>query len=414
MSTQIRIRPLLLAVTLLTVLAAPFAVAQREQVIYNIASVENLGATKPISDAAGNIYGAIYSLQTIYEISPPTDGSTAWTYTALAQAPGYPTSLAIDENGNLFGTTSNGGGGTGCTEGCGTVFEISPPAQSGGDWTLATIYQFQHAAHNGNIPYPLGITVGPNGVLYGAAADGGTLGYGAIFRLQPPSKQGRAWTYNVLYQFRGGADGQVPTGYFGIDSNLNLYGTTQYGGTGTSCFQDCGTAFELSPSTSGEWTKTILFDFPDIGIPNPGLILDNSGNLYGSLYSSDGEVFELSPPAQSGQPWTETVVHLFSGKPDGQVPLGVAMGPGNILYGATFYGGVYNQGTVFQLKPPAESGGDWTESILYNFGKSSADGYNPDTNVLLMSGKIFGETFSGGTAECNSGSTCGVVYEVTP
>jgi hypothetical protein len=254
--------------------------------------------------------------------------------------------------------------------------------------------------------------MGPQGVLYGAGEGGGDAnGDGFIFQLTPPKQSGGAWVYKVLYEFQGNSDGRAPTGYFAFDQKRNLYGTTVQGGAYQACDIDCGTVFELSPPAEkgGAWTKTIVHSFGgsnDGTYPYPGVIIDKNGNLYGSTEDDNGMVFEISPPAQSGGPWTETMLHNFTSFPDGSGPLGLAWGPNGTLFGATWYGGS-GGGTVFQIEPPAQSGGAWTESILYNFAPNDApNGTQPSSNVIYKLGGIYGRTFSGGVG--------GVVYQVRP
>jgi uncharacterized repeat protein (TIGR03803 family) len=387
--------------------------AQSFQVIYDF---QPRHANVLISDNAGNLYGAEMGgdpANEVFQLSPGTGG--AWTYTTLGAAPGTVSSLAMDNVGNIFGTTITGGIVTTiCIEGCGTVFELS---KSGGSWQETTIAEFTQGPGNQVPPNPNGITIGKNGVLYGAAE----AGFGAIYKLVPPLQQGGAWKLVRLYQFQGGADGEYPNGPFAIDNQGNLYGTAQQGGiVNSSCyFHTCGTVFELSPpaSVGGPWTKTTLYEFSgpnvDGDAPVGGLSRDALGNLYGvtsyggpSPYVS-GTVFELS--ASSGM-WTETILHGFTGKPDGLEPFGLTATPDGSLYVVTFYGGAYNGGAIFQL---VNSGSGWTEKVIHSFSENNlAGGYSPDTGVIYTSGALFGETAYGGTnGGCGNG--CGVIYQIT-
>jgi hypothetical protein len=417
-----------LAALLASVFLACTAFAQSEKVIFDFSpqGFQNLSSNL-ISDAAGNFYGADGN-GGVFKVTPTSGGG--WASTQLSTIGGLPLSLAVDANGNIFGTTLNGGIVTNnCPAGCGMVFELSPPAQPGNPWTQAILYEFTHGPFStNNGPRPTGLTIGAHGVLYGAAEDGGNSeGDGLIFQLRPPGQSGGAWAYQVLYGFQGNTDGAYPTGYFLVDKSLNLYGTTKAGGT-TSCYQGCGTIFELSPPSApgAPWTKTILLNFGiniDGYLPNPGLIMDKKGNLYGTTYfgfsgSGQGTAFELSPPAQTGGAWTETVLHWFSSSPDGSGPLSLSFGSAGSLYGATWYGGSEGGGAVFELTPPAQSGGEWTETILHNFPFSpdgSNDGIQPNSNLIYRSGAFYGATLSGGPVllgQCNTG--CGVIYKVLP
>src|SRR5579885_486299 len=136
----------------------------------------------------------------------------------------------------------------------------------------------------------------------------------------------------VLYSFQGGAnDGAVPAGGVVFDTAGNLYGATQQGGNGTCPPAQCGSIFELSPPTQqgGKWTETVLYIFKGVSAgdgstPTGGLIIDSSGNLYGvtgyggagncvllGTLVGCGTVFQMSPPTQKGGAWTETVIYSF-------------------------------------------------------------------------------------------------------
>jgi len=141
---------------------------------------------------------------------------------------------------------------------------------------------------------------------------------------------------------------------------------------------------------------------------------DAAGNLYGTTYwggTGWGTVFEVSPPAQPGGAWTEMVLHIFcqveSNCTDGQEPqAGLMQDAAGNLYGTTTEGGAntsanhgYGGGTVFKLAPPAQSGGAWTETLLYSFCSASncADGVTPQVGLIQdAAGNLYGTTPSGG------------------
>lgn len=227
----------------------------------------------------------------------------------------------------------------------------------------------------------------------------------------------------VLYTFQGN-DGANPIGNLIFDSSGNLYGVTEYGGTGNChpqnvVFPGCGTVYKLNPNESGGWTYTTLYNFQggnDGEYPNAGLILDNAGNLYGTTLSggtgvpSDcgleqqcGTVFELSP---NGASWTETVLYSFQGgTADGAEPVGLIFDTNGNLYGVTSYGGTENDGTVYELIP--HSGGGWTDKILYSFD-GKADGSSPASGLTFdAAGNLYGSATGGG-------SCCGAIFELSP
>ncbi len=168
----------------------------------------------------------------------------------------------------------------------------------------------------------------------------------------------------VIYNFQGAPDGVSSYADLIMDAKGNLYGTTKYGGTGTCATADgpitCGTVFRLSPpsTTGGAWTETILYNFlgpsGDGEWPQAPLRLDKNGNLYGTTTAGGnatirasgnfnagcGTVFQLSPPAQGGGAWTKTTLYNFQDNGDGYIPVGrLAMDAKGNLYGVTVLDG---------------------------------------------------------------------------
>jgi uncharacterized repeat protein (TIGR03803 family) len=254
-----------------------------------------------------------------------------------------------------------------------------------------------------------GLILDAAGNLYGAAESGGRYGFGIVYKLSPGS--GGAWTETVLYSFRGGHDGASPHATLAWDSAGNLYGTTVSGGGSTACGGGCGVLFRLTPS-SGGWTEAVLHRFAggaDGLVPYPGVVIDTAGNVYGATTGGGaaglGTVYELTP--SSGGAWTHSVLHSFTGTPDGSTLYATPVldSAGN-LYGTTYKGGTYNKGTVFTITPAA--GGGWTERVLYSF-KGGSDGVNPMAPVTFdQNGDLYGTTEAGGTANC------GIAYRLTP
>ncbi|MGA3212722.1 MAG: choice-of-anchor tandem repeat GloVer-containing protein, partial [Terriglobales bacterium] len=245
---------------------------------------------------------------------------------------------------------------------------------------------------------------------HASVSDQTTLGCGVIFELTPST--GGAWTETVLYTFTGGADGSNPQAGLVFDSAGNLYGTTYDGGA-----FGFGTVFELSPATGGTWTLTTLYTFTDgddgaYSYATP--VFDTSGNLYGTASgggaSGAGVVFQLTPTSVA--PWTENVLYAFTGGSDGGQPeTNVIFDSKGNLYGTASSGGSSLDGVVFELTPASSA--PWTESVLYSFS-GGADGSVPYGNVSFdTSGNLYGTTYYGGNPDCNE-SGCGVVYELTP
>jgi uncharacterized repeat protein (TIGR03803 family) len=244
------------------------------------------------------------------------------------------------------------------------------------------------------------------GNLYGTTLGGGAGEEGCIFELSPSNN---GWEETVIYNFSGG-DGAGPASPLAFDRQGNLYGTTERGGT-----YDAGVAFELSPSSGGVWTETVLHNFGsgDDGTgPQSNLVFDSAGNLYGTTTGTGGTrrggtVFKLTPGVDG---WTETILYSFPASisgPDGDIPIGgvVMDGAGN-LYGNTEAGGATGYGAVYELAP-LQTGG-YQESLIYSF--NGYDGYEPSSGIVMdHSGKIYGTTTAGGyTNVCG----CGLVFEL--
>jgi uncharacterized repeat protein (TIGR03803 family) len=210
--------------------------------------------------------------------------------------------LIADIAGNIYGTTLFGGGGN-CSSGCGTVFELSPPAAGQTAWIETVLHAFNGT--DGDLHYA-GVIADSAGNLYGTTAYGGPLhNDGVVFELSPPGAGQTAWTETVLFAFQG-TDGQFVHAGLIVDGARNLYGMTGGGGKAGG-----GVVFKLSPPVAGQtaWTKTVLhaFNGADGGDPLAALIADSTGNLYGTTYSGGahgaGVVFELTnsgftPPRQ--------------------------------------------------------------------------------------------------------------------
>ena len=327
-----------------------------------------------VMDSAGNLYGTTWlggpqGAGVAFELSPPAQLGGAWTYTILYAFGGAGLSspearLVLDQAGNLYGTTASGGTG-GCAGGCGGVFKLAPPAQSGGSWTESVLFNFSGSFESGGGTSG-GLTLDAHGALYGTTYRGSGGSSGTVFRLRPP-KTGTQWTHTVLYAFAGFADGADPVAEVAFDKNGNLYGMTSYGGSGgPNCFgSPCGTIFKLAPAPTGPWTHTVLYSFnggTDAGYPGRALTLDAAGNLYGttgiggdpSCTGSSGDgcgtVFQLAPPAVQGGSWTETILLRFEGGSDGAGPGGLTFGKGHLLYGPAG-AGANNDGLIFAIAP---------------------------------------------------------------
>jgi len=215
----------------------------------------------------------------------------------------------------------------------------------------------------------------------------------------------------VLHSFTSGSDGTYPPAGVVLDREGNFYGTTVYGGASTACQGGCGTVFKVDPRGN----ETILHSFtgvPDGENPLARLVLDREGNLYGT--TSGGGAYGYGTVFKVDKKNNETVLHSFSGIPDGDYPYdngGLGIDSEGNLYGTTVYGGtvcaagiVIGCGTVFKVDPSG------SETILYRFEyqgtgseertASSAgvtgkydDGYGPESGIVLdREGNLYGTT----------------------
>ena len=431
---------------LLVILGCEFALGQAQyKVLYNLAGGPSDGAN-PIGalvfDSVGNLYGttsgggtssspacAEFGCGTVFELSPNVDGT--WSEKVIysfcskfselnCQDGSFPQAgLVLDATGNLYGMTSKGGGRP-CpldTEGCGTIFELSPPSSHATAWKYSVLYRFC-AIEQGGVckdgDYPLGrLALDSSGKLYGTTRRGGAghggegnLDGGTVFELSP---SGGRWTESVLYSFCSFGtgnycpDGAAPEAGVTFDESGNIYGTTAFGGASFPR-HGYGTVYELSPG-SNEWNETVLYaPLGNGGVyPRADVSFDRLGNLFstflGGRPDGDGGVFRIGP--HGGVTATP-----FNGE-DGDTPTsGVLIDARRaVLYGTTPMGGAASLGVIYKIVPPSQ------ESVLHSFCSldGCADGGSPEGSLIEdRLGNLYGATTGGGAYNE------GVVFEITP
>jgi uncharacterized repeat protein (TIGR03803 family) len=213
------------------------------------------------------------SLRTIYSFLGSPDGAS-------------PGKVLLADDGALYGMTFAGG-----VTGKGTVFKLTPPGWGQTAWTETVLWSFT-GGNDGANPVA-GLIADKSGALYGTTSAGGACpGCGTVFRLAPPTHGQTSWTLSTLYAFTGGSDGGSSFAGLIPDGSGALYGTTQNGGTinTASCpsfVGGCGVVFKLIPREHGQvpWTETVLWTFSggsDGSVPQAELIADGSGALYGT------------------------------------------------------------------------------------------------------------------------------------
>jgi uncharacterized repeat protein (TIGR03803 family) len=402
--------------------------APKEVALYDFTHSSNDGSQPVgglVADSSGNLYGTTgtggsytdcspfgQTCGVVFELTPNGD---TWTETILytftgGSDGGEPLAgLAIDDQGNLYGTTAVGG-----TSGNGTVFMLSSASRS---WTESVLYSFRGHADGA---YPQAAPTLHNGSIYGTTYAGGgnsclgaSQGCGTIYQLVHGSN---GWTENVLYRFTNGADGAFPYASLLIDPAGNLYGATTQGGylSGDCAPYGCGNVFQLKHQSSG-WTLNSLHAFTydtDGSAPIGGLFAGPNNTVYGTTSSGgagfSGTVFQL---AYAKGAWTFTLLYTFTG-PDGASPEGTLVGQGKSLFGTTYGGGTGSGcffgsacGTVFSLKSTPSG---WKETVLHSFTNNGTDGTSPEAGVILGHNALYGTTYAGGSADE------GTVFAVVP
>jgi uncharacterized repeat protein (TIGR03803 family) len=399
---------ILTAAAIALILTIPGWAQVTEKILYTFSVLTDGENPQPglVIDSKGNLFGTTLNggvnyEGAVFEVSPNSDGS--WTEQVIHSFSGFTGTgdgalpfggLALDAQGNLYGTTLAGG-----PTGDGTVFELSPG--SNGVWTETIVYSFTGGS-DGFAPFA-GVVFDSAGNLYGTTERGGTPGFGAtagfgtVFELSPGANG--VWTKKTLHIFSGADDGAVPESNWAVDRTGNLYGVTQSGGA-----NDYGLLFQLAPQPDGSWVEHVIHPFAGgaDGISSPGApAIDKAGNVF---VEADFSLLEFSPSSSGG--WTRKDLHNFTGNADGaDAAGGVILDSSGNIYGMTSTGG-HHHGTVFELTHSSQ--GSFAEEILHNF-EGGADGDFPYYNYLTLDskGNIYGTTANGGA------SNGGVVFEVS-
>ena len=297
----------------------------------------------------------------------------------------YPNgTLVLGSDGNLYGTTSNGGDNS-----VGTIFEVTP------DGVLNTLYSFSYSG--GNEPFT-GLMQANDGNFYGTTSQGGGYDVGIVYRMTPGG------IVTKIHSFAGW-DGVPPSGTLILATDGYLYGVASYGGTDTIG----GTVYKIS--LQGALTVVHSFcpnrDCSEGQAPRGTLVQASDGNFYGTTSAGGpycagnggcGTVFKLTPDG------TLTTLHYFN-QSDGAFPYaGLVLANDGNFYGTTTLGGAQNYGTVFKITP------DGTFTSLHSF--NNTDGRLPYGPLVQASdGYFYGATYQGGLY-CQLG--CGTVFRITP
>jgi uncharacterized repeat protein (TIGR03803 family) len=252
----------------------------------------------------------------IFQLAPPTAPGGGWTERTLfgflsSSSPGIdPVGSLITDGTVLYGTASAGG-----TAGCGAAYEAIPAA---GPYTVESLHEFAGVPdgcgpYAALTLGPGGVLYGTtaNGGI--SAAPCPSNGCGVVFQLTPPASPGAAWTEQAIHRFIGfNGDGAFPYSVLVLGADGALYGTTEGGGlvsgSNPACSVNgvagCGTVFKMAPSgPGGAWVETVLHSFTDENgegaDPAPYLTPGTSGSFYGTTFSGGaagyGTAFEIKP-----------------------------------------------------------------------------------------------------------------------
>jgi uncharacterized repeat protein (TIGR03803 family) len=362
--------------------------------------------TELVIDRAGNLYGTsvqggAFGGGTVFRVTTGGVHTVLYNFTGGADGGEPYKGVTLDAEGNLYGTTVAGGGGS-CDGGCGVVFKLT---KAGETWTQSVIHTFTGGDDGAGPGSP--VAFDKYGNMYGTTPIGGANGSGVVYQLRLNGSGG--WNFEVIHAFVGGpgVTGGSAGGLLVSPSGRKIYGTCTVGGA-----NGVGYVYEISRHAA-TWQFTTLYsfkDYPDGALPYSGLIADKMGNLYGTTYYAGendlGTVYQLR---HHDGTWTESVLYSFKGGPDGDSPIGTLAGDaeGN-LYGTTSDGGSIgcNCGTIFKLTPGLN--GAWTETVAYRFLGAPRPAFAYNGMVGDGAGNFYGATVHGGRSDE------GAIYKFTP
>jgi uncharacterized repeat protein (TIGR03803 family) len=376
---------------LFAVMATPFTYAQTLTTLYNFGGYQGDGAyprTNLVLDFQGNLYGTTLDggaglgndFGTVFMLTP--SGTETVLYSFAHHADASPGQLVVGPDANVYVPTLGGDNEE-------KIVELKKPSFK----KAKVILSFKK-------PWLMGFdprTLIPNGEgqVWGTTSAGGAYGFGTIFEVTQPKK------ISVLHNFAGSpTEGEFPFALI-ADGQGNFYGTSWAGGEFGSYYAG-GTVFKLA----ADGTFTTLYHFcaqsgcADGEYPNQYLIFDGEGNLYGTTWAGGtydvGTVFEVTAAG------TCRVLYSFTEGADGGGPDGgVVMDGSRNLYGTTSFGGSHGKGTVFELS----SSGKLT--MLHSF--AGRDGSEPEAGIILDGqGNLYGTTSGGGAYGY------GTVFKITP
>jgi uncharacterized repeat protein (TIGR03803 family) len=287
-------------------------------------------------------------LGTVFELNP-VSGSSTWDYNTVIRFSSANGGAYVPENnvtyydGNFYTTTQNGGQ----FGNYGAVIELTH--QSLTSWSYNILHSFDGTDGN-QIQAGLAID-STTGAFYSVAQNGGLYNWGTIFQLIPPASGSSAWTFNKLYDFTGGTDGGYIYGSAVLGPNGVLYGVAEKFGK-----YGMGTVWTMTPQSGGGFQFQVIYQFgsnpSDGASPVSNVIVTSAGVIYGTTEyggtSNKGTLFQLTPTTGGG--YTETILWNFTGASDGEMPYAAPtlIKPG-VLIGSCSQGGASGAGTIWKV-----------------------------------------------------------------
>jgi uncharacterized repeat protein (TIGR03803 family) len=346
---------------------------------------------------------------TVFQITPAGQLTTLYNFcskTNCTDGVDPMAALVVGTNGNFYGTTLHGGSNAVCSNGCGTIFEITRGGQ------LTTLYAFcSDGSPCTDGANPTGLVRATDGSFYGTTQAGGTPdGYGTVFRITPA---GEFTTLHTFCTRKHCTDGAYPNAALVQGANGNFYGSTT---------NNTGTIFEITPG--GKLTTLHTFcsepNCADGAVPDAPLMLATDGNFYGTtLFDGTGSaVFQMTP---SG-----TVTTIFAtcegsaGCTGGNDPLAALLQATS----GTFYGSMYGEadageyGTIYSLSmglgPFVESNPNFAKvgSNIHILGNALTGATSVTFNGVPATFKVISDTYI--QAMVPTGATSGTIEVITP
>jgi hypothetical protein len=411
-------------------LIAGSALAAENVTIHSFGGADGRLPSGVVADAAGVLYGTMYSggtsrlngspachraggCGTIFRLAPPSAPGQHWTFQVLYDFQGLADGAnpqappVVDAAGNLYGTASNGGSDT-SPDGAGVVWELSPPAVPGEAWTYTVLHTFPLQSTADGWRPAAGVLLGSNGVLYGVTEYGGPGGWGVAYSLTSPAQSGQPWTEAILGAFTTHNGGGITKSPVLTDHGTKLVGLSF--GSAPKSGEFCSVLYEVE-LTGGSDHVGVRAVIPQSdatgGFGGPPLIGRDHTAYYTAVSSGtshSGTIGQLTPPTTPGEPWTETTIYTFDSVTTGFAPLsGLLRDGAGSLFGTLSQGGPGGHGSVYRLDPPTDDGTVWTYTLLHGFTGSPGsdttrpDGSYPDTSLVFgYKHRVYGGTSQGG------------------